>query len=74
MTESWRSVADALAARLNHATEHDHNPVLPDCPFCDDALAYERYLAKRRAVGNPVPDPFAGATTVLIEDLPLNKA
>ena len=70
MAESWKEVAHTLAARLSHATEPDHNPPMPDCPFCDDALAFARFLAKRKAIGRPYADPFAGAVMTPIRDLP----
>jgi hypothetical protein len=74
MAESWKSIADALATRLSHATAPDHNPPRPDCPFCEDALAYARYAAKRASVGRPVPDPFTGRGSVPIQDVPLSDA
>lgn len=69
MADTWQDVADALAQRLNHAVP-DHRPPLADCPFCEDAAAFSRYVAKRAAVGRPVgPDPLAGATSVSLADL-----
>jgi hypothetical protein len=69
VAESWESVAHALGARLNHATEPDHNPVRLDCPHCADGLAFQRYAAKRKSVGRPYVDPMAGAVAVRLEDI-----
>lgn len=69
MSESWESIAHALAARLAHAGAPDHRPPLADCPFCEDALAFARYVAKRKATGRPWRDPFDGMTSIFLSDI-----
>lgn len=46
--ESWKRVATRLAGRLSHATDdfcaaHKDPEEDPDCPFCQDILAYRAY-------------------------------
>lgn len=69
MAESWEAVAHALASRLMHATAPDHNPIQPDCPYCQDYLAFARFVAKRKAMGRPWVDPLAGGRSVSLHEL-----
>ena len=71
MAESWKSVARALAIRLEHQPEPCCTPVDPGCGYCSDALAYQRYV-KRLAVDGKAPgDPFADmrGTVIAPEDV-----
>ncbi len=46
---SWREIAGVLAERMqHHAFCLDHRAIeaKPDCPFCRDRAAYERWVAK----------------------------
>lgn len=56
---SWRSVADALAARLYHRCYCDQHPESRaepiNCPFCADRAAYRMWQAKRD--GAPAVSP-----------------
>lgn len=69
MAESWKDVAQALAIRLNHAT-FEHEPP-DDCPYCEDARAYQRYVAKVASTGRVLHDPLAGATEVALHEIPV---
>jgi len=78
MTESWKSVAFALAARLEHMAGYgdscdEHVTFVEDCGYCADARAYTRFAAKCKASGIMLHDRFAGAMLVNIEDIPVTK-
>lgn len=44
---SWRAIAEALAERVAAYADceaHRENRPDPECPFCGDRAAYQRYL------------------------------
>lgn len=69
MAESWKSVARALAIRLEHQPHPCHNPVEADCGNCRDALAYQRYVKRLAADGVTVPDPLADAVELTLVEI-----
>lgn len=75
MAESWKSVARALAIRLEHQPEPCCTPVNPSCGYCSDALAYQRYVKRLAADGEVPCDPLAGieATTMTLDEIRQGK-
>lgn len=58
MADTWREVADALAARLVYQAHHcphhgDWKANAKSCAFCDDTAAYERWVAKSHGEAGP---------------------
>ena len=45
--QKWEQVADMLASRMMYQANHcpGHPGSTPDCPFCQDTVAYQAYLA-----------------------------
>ena len=72
-TDSWESLAHALASRVSHATYPCHPPTQDDCGYCSDYLAYKRYRDFLAAKGTPVVDPFASGRAISIEDIRRGK-
>lgn len=67
--ESWKSVAIRLAGRLEHQPHPCHEPTWDACGYCQDALAYQRFVARLAADGQAVRDPLADAVAVPIQDV-----
>lgn len=69
MPESWKSVAIRLARRLEHQPHPCHQPAWDACGYCQDALAYQRFVTRLAADGQTVHDPLAGAVAVPIQEV-----
>lgn len=74
MAESWKSVAKALAVRLNHMPEPDCSPVNPACGYCSDGLAYQRFVKRLAADDEQIHDPLADAVGIPVSALRTRSA